>query len=77
MAVDFSNPCAVLTQLKQAHFDLVTGKAVASVSHEGRMVTYTRSDIASLERAIAKYDGLCAASTGAKTRRFAISTGGQ
>lgn len=75
MSVDFSNPCAVLEQLKQAHFALISGKSIASVTHEGRTVTYSRGDIAALDQQIARYEALCSA-TQNKTRRFALRAGG-
>ena len=76
MTVDFSNPCAVLDKLKQAHFDLITGKSVASVTHEGRTVTYSRGEIAALDQQIARYEALCSAASGQKARRFALRAGG-
>lgn len=75
MAVDFSDPCGVLDKLKQAHFDLITGKTVASVSHEGRTVSFSRGEINSLEKMISRYEALCGAQSN-KKKRFAIRVGG-
>lgn len=75
MSVDFTDPCGVLDKLKQAHFELITGKSVASVTHEGRTVSYSRGDIASLDKMISRYEALCGA-TASKIKRFAIRAGG-
>lgn len=74
-SVDFSSPCAVLALLRQAHFDLITGKHVAMVGYDGKQVSYTKAELPALEKAIAKYEAQCALISG-KVKRFAIRAGG-
>jgi hypothetical protein len=73
--VDFTDPCAVVGLLRQAHFEIVTGKAVATVAYDGKSVSYSKADLPALEKAIAKYENECAALFG-KRRRFAVRAGG-
>lgn len=75
MTIDFTNPCAVLASLKQAQFELMTGKAIASVAYDGKTVSYSRGDLPALERAIAKYEVDCAAASGTR-KHFALRAGG-
>ncbi|WP_194094643.1 gpW family head-tail joining protein [Marivivens aquimaris] len=76
------DPCAVLAELRAAHRAIITGQQVREVRHNSgasgtdQQVTYGPADVAALNREIARYETLCTASCGKKSR-FAISTGGR
>lgn len=72
--------CETLGQLKQARLDLLSGKMVRRVriqtGNVEKDLQYQTADLPSLERAIAEYEGLCAAESGtARPKRFAIRGG--
>lgn len=70
------NPCEILAALQKARLDLMTGQRQVSVSLEGFSVTYSdKGDIASLDAAITRYDGLCAKARGQRPRRYAARAG--
>jgi len=43
---------ARLTALETVKFDLMSGQSVASVSHDGKSVNYSRADLAAINAAI-------------------------
>ncbi len=55
---------ARLAQLKTAYDQLITGKAVASVSSGGRTVTYTKADMEMLKSEIDRLEALAASPSG-------------
>lgn len=72
--------CETLALLKAARTDLLTGKQVRRVrvqtGNVEKDVQYQAADLASLDRAIAEHETLCAVEQGATTpRRFAIRGG--
>jgi hypothetical protein len=70
------DPCATLAQLEKARLDLLTGERVVTVNiaNAGTM-NYSVATMADLDRAIMRYEGLCAAQQGKRPRRFAARLG--
>lgn len=79
-SLDYSDPCAVLTAIRPAYYQLVAGQAAQSVTFTAgngtqKMVTFHRADLSRLSSLISTLEQQCAAASG-RRRRFAVRTGG-
>lgn len=76
MAVDYSDPCAVLPLLREAYFKLAIGGSVTSIQFADRRVTYEAGNMAMLRAEISRLEIACAQQQGKAASRFAIAAGG-
>ena len=67
--MDLATLQARLTDAQLAYHQLMTGKATASVSYEGKSVTYTQATMANLGAYITQLQGQIAALLGTSRRR--------
>jgi hypothetical protein len=74
-AMQTIDPCITLANLRQAQLDILTGARTSRVRIENYEVVYSEADMAALDRAIMKYDQLCAQQSGGKSRRYAMRGG--
>lgn len=71
-ALDYSDPCALLTALRPAHMRLIAGQSEFEIEGtDRRRVRFNRADIKALEAVIRELETQCAAKSG-KRRRFAM-----
>ncbi|HRD76833.1 MAG TPA: hypothetical protein PK264_13010 [Hyphomicrobiaceae bacterium] len=72
-ALDYDDPCALLTKLRPAYYRLLAGDAEEEIEGtDRRRVRFQRSDLKGLAAVIADLEAKCAAKSG-KRRRFAMS----
>lgn len=81
MAVDWLDPCARATALREAYFRLVSGDAEKVIRYRGpngeREVQMTQADLQALKMELDRAEAECKAVTdpSVNTRRFAIRGG--
>lgn len=79
MPLDPIDPCEEAERLRRRRTAILAGEAETSIRVDDEEVRFgTRIDMAGLDREIARYEGLCAAATGAPAparTRFARRSG--
>jgi hypothetical protein len=72
-ALDYSDPCALLTALRPAYYRLLAGEADLEIEGtDRRRVRFQQADIKGLAAVIRDLEAQCSAKTG-RRRRFAIT----
>ena len=72
---DWSDPCAALSALRAAYYELIGGSSVARVELPDRTVEYAKTDLNALQTEISRLEGECHKVTTGRPRRFAITGG--
>lgn len=80
VAIDYSDPCAVLPRIREAYYALLEGRRAELVEFDAgngvrRRVQYGQGDIPALRVEVSRLEVLCAGRSGAR-RRFSLRTGG-
>jgi len=80
MAVDYSDPCAVLAVLRPAYYELLAGAKAQTVTFAAgngsqRSVTYYQTSLKELRAEIARLEVQCAAASGGSRRRCVYAGG--
>ncbi|MET4603269.1 hypothetical protein ABIB90_002747 [Bradyrhizobium sp. JR4.1] len=55
------NPCALLSALRAAYYQLLTGQARAQVRNGDQWLTWHRSDVKTLQHEIRRLESICEA----------------
>lgn len=66
--VDIDDPCAVATELRKVELILATGGGVVRARFGDDDVQFSSASLAALCDLIGRYEGLCAAKAGQRTR---------
>lgn len=79
-AIDYDDPCAILTVLRPAYYRLLAGSTRETVKFqagngETQEVTYAKSNIDALRAEISRLTDACNAKNGVPSKRFAIRGG--
>ena len=84
LEIDEDDPCGAAQQLRAIYYKLIAGQSEAEISFRAgpngveRRVSYAKADVGKIEREIARFEDLCAATRGVRVRRrFSISSGGR
>lgn len=80
-ALDFDDPCAVLTAIRPAYYRLVAGQGAQSASFTAgngttEMVSFQKTDLGRLSTLVANLETACRRSKGERSR-FAVRAGGR
>ena len=73
--IDWSDPCAVLAELRPRYYALVSGQGVKELRHNDKVIVNHNTSAAALKTEIAQLEVACAAKQGNAPKRFAIRAG--
>jgi hypothetical protein len=73
--IDYSDPCAVLAELRPAYYKLLAGSKAVRVSFSDRTVDYSQTNLPLLRTEIARLESECAAKSGDRPKRRALQAG--
>jgi hypothetical protein len=72
-SLDYSDPCALLTQLRPLYYRLVAGASEEEIEGaDGRRVRFTRGDLDRLGNLVRGLETDCAGKTGGPRKRYAL-----